>query len=214
MKYKAAIFDLDGTLLNTIEDLADSLNYALGKFDLPLRTVAEVNSFVGNGIRKLIERGVPQGSSQNTVDKVFEDFNSHYRLHCADKTKPYDGITDLLKCMRQAGIKTAVVSNKADYAVAQLCKKYFDGLLDVAMGEKVGLNRKPAPDMVFAVLSSLSLTAADAVYIGDSDVDIATGKNADMPVISVSWGFRKKEFLIQCGAKLIADTPSDIKSLL
>lgn len=211
MKYKAAIFDLDGTLLNTIEDLADSLNYALNKSGLPLRTVAEVNSFVGNGIRKLIERGVPRGTADHITDTVFADFNVHYKLHCADKTKPYNGITDLLRYMRQAGMKTAVVSNKADYAVAQLCKKYFDGLFDITMGERAGLSRKPAPDMVCAVLSSLGLTAADAVYIGDSDVDIATAENANMPLISVSWGFRKKEFLIQCGARLIAHCPSDIK---
>ena len=214
MKYELAVFDMDGTILNTLEDLADSLNHALGMSGYPKRTIDEVRRFVGNGIRKLIERGVPEGSSVADIDRVFADFNAYYKIHCADKTKPYDGITELLCDLRASGVKTAVVSNKADYAVQELCVQYFDGLFDVAVGERSGVRKKPAPDSVDAVLEKLNIPRERAVYIGDSDVDIATAKNARMDSFIVDWGFRDTAFLKENGAEIIVSSPSDIKRLI
>lgn len=210
--YKLAIFDLDGTILDTLQDLADSLNFALQKSALPTRTTDEVCAFVGNGIRLLVERGVPQNTDITVVDRVFADFKSYYKVHCADKTKPYEGILDCLKTLHENGIKTAVVSNKADFAVQELCNQYFDGLFDFTVGEREGIRRKPAPDSVNEVLATLGIERNNAVYIGDSDVDIETARNAQMQGISVTWGFRKREFLIENGAQVLADSPKDIIS--
>jgi hypothetical protein len=140
MKYKIVIFDLDGTILNTLEDLADSTNYALSVFDMPERTIEEIRHFVGNGIRKLMERAVPQGTPESMIVKVHETFTEHYKKHCADKTRPYDGIKELIENIRNAGVYTAVVSNKADYGVQTLCKDYFPGLFDYAVGEREGIS--------------------------------------------------------------------------
>ena len=170
MRYKLAIFDMDGTILNTIDDLAASLNYVLEKSGFPARTMDEVISFIGDGLRKLIERGVPEGTDSETVDKVLADFKEYYAVHCADKTAPYDGIIGLLENLRRNGCLTAVVSNKADDAVQELCRKYFDGLFDYAVGERSGILRKPAPDSVNEVLEKLNVSRGNAVYIGDSDV--------------------------------------------
>lgn len=152
MKYKIVVFDLDGTILNTLEDLADSTNYALSVFDMPERTIEEIRHFVGNGIRKLMERAVPQGTPESMIVKVHETFTEHYKNHCADKTRPYDGIKELIENIRNAGVYTAVVSNKADYGVQILCKDYFPGLFDYAVGEREGIRRKPYPDSVNEVL--------------------------------------------------------------
>lgn len=214
MRYRLVIFDLDGTLLNTLEDLADSVNYALSVCGFPKRTIEEVRCFVGNGIRLLIERSVPQGTQKEKTDRVYEEFMEHYTLHCADKTKPYDGILKLLCSLRRAGIKTAVVSNKADAAVKELCKKYFAGLLDEAVGERMGIRRKPAPDSVKEVLKRLGMEEKQAVYIGDSDVDVETAANAGLEEIAVTWGFRDKDFLLQSGAKLFASVPEEIEELI
>ncbi|MCD8155606.1 MAG: HAD-IA family hydrolase [Clostridiales bacterium] len=210
MGYKLAIFDLDGTILDTLDDLADSLNCALQCSALPERTRDEVRRFVGNGIRKLIERAVPPDTAPDVVEKVFADFTEHYRLHCSDKTKSYDGIPETLSALRKAGIKTAVVSNKADYAVQILCEQYFHGMFDIAVGEKTGVRKKPMPDSVSTVLEQLQIRRADAIYIGDSEVDIQTAKNADMDCLLVSWGFRGEEFLHQNGARKILHTPAEI----
>lgn len=210
MKYKLAIFDLDGTILNTLEDLADSTNYALLKNGLPGRTVEQVRFFVGNGIRKLMERAVQEGSDEALIQRVHEDFTAHYKVHCADKTKPYGGIVELLRALRAAGVKTAVVSNKADYGVQALCEDYFPGLFDFAVGERAGIRRKPNPDSVLEVLAKLSATREETIYIGDSDVDIETAKNAGIPCISVTWGFRDREFLRQHGAARFAENAEDV----
>lgn len=210
VKYKLAIFDLDGTILNTLADLADSTNYALQKNGLPGRSVEQVRLFVGNGIRKLIERAVPEGSDEALIQRVHEDFTEHYKVHCADKTRPYEGIMELLRALRAAGLKTAVVSNKADYGVQALCEDYFPGLFDFAVGERTGIRRKPNPDSVLEVLKKLSATQAEAIYIGDSDVDIETAKNAGLACISVTWGFRDREFLQRHGAVTFAERPEDV----
>lgn len=214
MNYKLAIFDMDGTILDTLNDLTDSLNYALKVCHYPTRTLDEVRSFVGNGIHKLIERAVPNGTNSTQVETVFETFHGYYKVHCADKTKPYPGILSLLEELRNAGMKTAVVSNKADYAVQELCRRYFDGLFDAAVGETAGIHKKPAPDTVNVVLNALDIDKKDAVYIGDSEVDVATSVNAGMDHCIVSWGFREVEFLKQQGAKRIVDDASELLTFL
>lgn len=214
MKYKVLIFDLDGTILNTLDDLTDSFNHVLTCANMPTRTIDEVRGFVGNGIHKLIERGVPSGTSPQDIEKVYEEFKKYYAVHCADKTKPYDGIYELLKELKSNGIKLAVVSNKADFAVRSLCDKYFNGIFDRAIGERSGVRRKPAPDTVNEVISSLKADRSDVVYIGDSDVDIQTAENAGLDCISVSWGFRDTDFLQKNGAKTIVNAPNDILNIV
>lgn len=210
MNYQLAVFDLDGTILDTLEDLYLAVNYALRNHDFPERSLLEIQQFVGNGIRKLIERAVPADVSSEKINQVHEDFTAYYAKHCADHTAPYKGITEVIQTLRDAGIKTAVVSNKADYAVQALCKDYFPAMFDAVAGEKKGIPKKPAPDAVQAVLHTLHCTQEQAIYIGDSEVDIQTAKNSGLPCISVAWGFRDKEFLKTNGAESIISEPADL----
>ncbi len=210
MKYELVIFDLDGTILDTLDDLADSTNMALQMNGLPMRTREEVRAFVGNGIQNLIERAVPLGVSTGVVQKVLKDFKVYYGEHCADKTKPYDGMIDLILQLRAQGFKTAVVSNKADFAVQELCEQYFPNMFDYVVGERVGVRKKPEPDSVNEVLHMLGIDRKCAVYVGDSEVDIATVQNAKMECIIVDWGFRDREYLLECGAKLFASTIEEL----
>lgn len=210
MQYQLAIFDLDGTILDTLEDLYLAVNEALRAHGMPARTLAQVRQFVGNGIRKLIERAVPEGTAEAEITAVHETFTAYYTLHCADHTKPYDGIPELLARLREQGIRTAVVSNKADYAVQSLCAQYFPGQFDAVAGEREGVRRKPAPDAVNAVLETLGIERTAAVYIGDSDVDVETAKNATIPCISVLWGFRTEAFLRAHGAVQLAENPAEV----
>ncbi len=205
------IFDMDGTVLNTLADLTAALNFALQKNGLPQRTQREVRSFVGNGIRKLIERGVPTGTAPEATDAVHADFTAYYGAHCMDATAPYAGVREALAALRAAGYKTAVVSNKADYAVQALVRAIFPGDFDYAAGEKPGVRRKPAPDMVFAALTALGVAPEDAVYVGDSEVDLATAENAGLPCISVTWGFKDRDFLLEHGAKTLIDAPEALE---
>lgn len=214
MKYQLAIFDMDGTILDTLQDLTDSTNAALGMNGYRPRTIDEVRRFVGNGIYRLIELAVPEGSSTDVVGKVYSDFLPYYQQHCADKTRPYDGIEALIRRLRAAGCKTAVVSNKADAAVQELCIQYFNGLFDYAVGEHAGIAKKPAPDSVNEVLRRLGFETADAVYIGDSEVDLATARNAGMDCISVAWGFREAAFLEEQGAAIIIRKPEEADALI
>ncbi|MDY3845532.1 MAG: HAD family hydrolase [Eubacteriales bacterium] len=206
------IFDLDGTLLYTLEDLKNSTNYALEKFSMPKRTLDEIRAFVGNGIRLLIERAVPEGDKNPLFDDVFAAFKEHYSAHSLDFTRPYDGITDMLKVAKSRGFKTAIVSNKIDSAVKELRDVFFPGLIDVAYGESPTVNRKPAPDTVFAALAELGSDIGESVYVGDSDVDVMTAKNAGMDLIAVSWGFRDKDLLRKMGAAVIIDKPCELLS--
>ena len=210
MKYKLFIFDLDGTILNTLHDLTNSTNYALEKNNFPKRTEDEIRRFVGNGIGKLIERAVPEQTDKKVTDQVLADFTEHYANHCADTTQPYDGIMELLLNLKEQKCKLACVSNKADFAVSQLCEKYFPHIFDVAVGEREGIRKKPSPDSVLEVLTLLNVSKEDAVYVGDSEVDIQTAANTEMDVISVTWGFRDKEYLISQGGKLIVDSPYEM----
>lgn len=213
MKYRLIIFDLDGTILETLEDLADSTNAALKVNGFPQRSIDEVRSFVGNGIGKLIERAVPQGTDEQVTARVLEDFKAYYAIHCMDKTKPYDGIIDLLGKLRAQGCLTAVISNKADFAVQTLINKYFPGMFDLVAGEKAGIPRKPDPTGVFDVMRRLGVERKDTAYVGDSDVDIATAKNAGLDALIVSWGFRDRAFLIEHGAGHMAATPNELYAM-
>lgn len=212
MSYQAVIFDLDGTLLNTLEDLTDAVNFSLKKYHKPERTIKEICSFVGNGIAKLIERSVPKETDVAEQEKILAAFREYYGKHCQDKTAPYKGILEVLEELKEKKIKMAVVSNKADFAVQELIPVYFGDLFTVAKGENEaeGIRKKPAPDMVKAALRELGCLKEQAVYVGDSDVDLLTAKNAELPCIGVSWGFRGRTFLQENGATMIADEPKEI----
>lgn len=214
MNYKLAIFDLDGTILDTLQDLTNSVNYALKKSGYPERTVEEVRNFVGNGILRLIKLAVPSGTTKEDTEVVFNDFKLHYKQNSNVFTKPYNGITEVIKKIRSNGIKTAVVSNKADFAVQDLCKEYFPNLFDYAVGEKEGVLKKPAPDSVNTVLKTLGFKKTEAVYIGDSDVDIATAENANLDCITVTWGFRDEKFLKEMGGTAFAHNPEELLSFI
>lgn len=209
---KAVIFDLDGTLLNTLDDLADSTNYALSRFGYPTRTIEEVRQFVGNGVANLIERAIPEGKNNPNFEKCLAIFKENYAQNMYNKTAPYNGIIEMLSNLKSKGIKIAVVSNKFDLAVKELCKKYFEGFIDFAAGENEaqGIKKKPAPDTVISVLNEFNFASEDAVYVGDSDVDIMTAKNSKMPCISVTWGFRDEKFLLENGATILINAPSEI----
>lgn len=210
MKKNTVIFDLDGTLLDTLQDLADATNYALRKQGMPERTIDEVRQFVGNGVRLLMIRAIPGGEENPLFEETFALFKSYYGEHCNDHTRPYEGIMELLATLRKKGYAVAIVSNKIDFAVKELSKLYFQGIVPVAIGEKEGIRRKPAPDTVFEALKELGRTKEEAVYVGDSDVDIETAQNAGMPCISVLWGFRDKAFLKAHGASHYAEKAEEI----
>ena len=214
MPYQTAVFDLDGTLLDTLEDLYRATNTALEGHALPRRSRDEVRMFVGNGVEMLIRRAVPAGTDEETTLAVLADFKTTYAAICEDHTRPYDGILNMLRALREKGIRVAVVSNKFDAATKQLCEKYFGDLVEVAIGERAGVRKKPAPDTVYEALKELGVTAEGAVYIGDSDVDIETARNCGMPCISVTWGLRDKDFLLQSGAKILVNTPESLLGVI
>lgn len=216
MKYKAIVFDLDGTLLNTLEDLKDAVNFALRQKQMPERSLEEIRNFVGNGIANLLKRSVPAGTGEQETAEALAIFREYYGAHCQDKTKPYDGIMELLAEIKKSGIRTAVVSNKADFAVKELIPFYFGDSIPVAMGENEaeGIPKKPAPDMVWKALEELGCSREEAVYIGDSDVDVQTAKNSGLDFIGVSWGFRGREFLEKQGANVIVDKPEEIMRVI
>lgn len=214
LAYETVLFDLDGTLLDTLEDLADATNAALAAFGLPPRTVDEVRRFVGNGVRRLMERAVPGGAAHPRFEEILACFKEYYAAHCQEKTRPYPGILPLLERLQGAGAKVAVISNKFDGAVKQLADSYFGPRVDLAVGEKPGVRKKPAPDAVLEALRQLGARAETAVYIGDSDVDVATARNAGLAGIAVSWGFRSRQELEAAGAARIAPDPARLAALL
>ncbi len=209
-EYSTYIFDLDGTLLNTLGDLCVSCNYALKTMHFPERTLDEVRRFVGNGVAKLMERAVPAGTSAELTAEALDIFRRHYLEHGLDTTRPYDGIPEMLAELKRRGKRIAVVSNKFRDATRQLCAHFFPDTVEVAIGETSTIRKKPAPDTVLEAMHQLGVTADGAVYIGDSDVDVMTAHNSGMPCISVLWGFRDKDFLIESGATTFAETPADI----
>jgi len=208
------IFDLDGTLLYTLEDLKDSTNFALAKFGYPQRSLEEVRQFVGNGVVKLIERSIPQGRDNPNFNECLKIFKKHYEQNMYNKTAPYDGIIEMLKDLRKNNIKTAVVSNKFDLAVKKLCEKYFTCLIDTAIGESENVRKKPAPDSVFKAMEELKSPREKCIYVGDSDVDIQTAQNTGIECISVTWGYRDKDFLTKEGATIFADKPAEIIKII
>ncbi len=214
MKYKAVIFDLDGTLLDTLDDLADGVNHALSKHGLPVRTREEIRTFVGNGVANLISKSVPSGTDSDTTSQVLATFKPYYAEHARCKTKPYDGIIELIDFLNKENIKMAIVSNKFHNAVAELNKFYFGDRIETAIGETPELQRKPNPDTVLKALGKLGISPSEAVYVGDSSVDILTAQNAGTDCISVSWGFRSRENLLENGATKIADTVKELSELL
>ncbi len=215
MNYKLAVFDMDGTILNTLDDLTDSLNAVFARHGIPTRTVEQVRRAVGSGIRLTVERSLPCGTDAKTVDMLFEEMKDYYADHCAERTAPYAGVVDMIKELRAAGVKTAVVSNKIDSAVQELAHvTYFSGCFDTALGEREGLLRKPAPDMVELVLQEMGVSREEAVYIGDSDVDVLTARNSQMDGIFVTWGFRDEDELRAAGATTIVGTVEEVKQLI
>lgn len=214
---KALIFDLDGTILDTLDDLADALNYALQTHGYPRRTVEEVRRMVGNGIGNLVSRGIQEGrepQSDGEVQEVLKTFKGYYADHCRDKTKPYDGVLEALDQLKKAGYALALVSNKADFAVQELRGVFFPGVFDYVTGERSGVARKPAPEMVHNARAALGVVPEECVYIGDSEVDVATARNAGVDMVAVTWGFRTKEDLLAAGARRFADTPRELEQLL
>lgn len=210
MKYSTIIFDLDGTLLNTLDDLAASVNYAMAECGFPLRTIDEVRRFIGNGVRVLIRRAAPEGISEDEYWAAYNAFEKHYAVHNRDKTAAYEGILELLTELKSRGYRLAIVSNKIDFAVKALREEFFNELIEVAVGDCEDTENKPAPDMVYKAMEQMGAEHSSCVYIGDTDVDLETAKNAGMPCISVSWGYRSREELEGYKAEMIADTPADI----
>lgn len=215
-KIKAVIFDLDGTLLDTLTDLAASVNATMREFDMPEHSREDVCRFVGNGVAKLIELALPDGKENPSYNEALEFFKSHYAEHMYDSTAPYNGITEALDILKQEGYRLAVVSNKFDAAVKELCHRYFPEHIEIAIGENeaAGIKKKPAPDTVIEALGQLGLSKDDAVYVGDSDVDVHTAKNSGMPCISVLWGFRDRDYLIREGASIFAENTQELIELI
>ncbi len=210
---KAVIFDLDGTLLNTLGDLASSVNFALRECGYPERTVDEVRSFIGNGVIMLMRRSVPKGTNEADEKACFEKFRAYYLEHMEDTTAPYDGVNELIEKLSARGIKTAVVSNKLDAGVKGLCEKYFPGLT-CAFGVNNESERKPAPANVFKALSKLKVEKSEALYVGDSEVDVQTAQNAGLEMVGVTWGYRSRETLVSSGANHIVEKPEKLLDLV
>lgn len=212
--FNTYIFDLDGTLLSSLEDLAASTNYALRWAGMPERTLEEVRMFVGNGVKLLMERAIPDGQQNPRFEEVYAKFREHYLKHNLDRTRPYDGVLELLAELKRRGKKLAIVSNKFYAATQDLAHHFFADTIEVAIGERENIRKKPAPDTVLEALRQLGASKDGAVYIGDSDVDVMTAKNSGLPCISVLWGFRDKEFLIEHGATLFVKSPHEILAKL
>lgn len=218
--YSTVVFDLDGTLLDTLEDLHLAINHTLTWAGLPEQTLADTRAYVGNGIRRLIENSVPKGTSADMIDTMQAEFDSFYAVHCDDHTHPYLGIPELLGRLRAEGRRISVVSNKTDYAVASLVAKHFPDVFDVAVGVREGVAKKPARDMVDLALSLMGEEAARdaaegrAAYVGDSEVDVATSANAGLPCLAVCWGFRSTKQLADAGATVIARDARELMSLI
>lgn len=210
---KFYIFDLDGTLLNTLDDLWASVNHSLAQNYLPPRSKEEVRSFLGNGAKELLRKSVPSDCDTQTFEQVFSCFRQHYVAHAMDTTRPYEGVIELLAQLKNKGIRTAIVSNKPNAAVQELYHHFFEDVVDIAIGECPEVRRKPSPDMLLKALEQLGCSQEDALYVGDSEVDIATASNSGLPCISVSWGFRDRDFLLTHGATVIIDHPSELLNI-
>ena len=215
MKHKdTVIFDLDGTLLNTLDDLRDSVNVIMRRHGYPEHSLEQIRNFVGNGVGNLIARAIPHGRDNGSFDRILEEFRSYYTRHCRIKTKPYEGVLDMMKTFSERGYKLAIVSNKNDAAVKELNKIYFSEYTHAAVGDREGIKRKPAPDLVFLALEEIGSVKERAVYIGDSEVDYNTARNSGMDCILVSWGFRDRELLESFPEAVVADDCAEILKML
>jgi len=210
--YKTVIFDLDGTLLDTLDDLRTAVNLALTDFGWPARTEEQIRLSVGNGVRVLMALSVPDGEENPQFEAALAAFKEHYAVHQFDTTRPYDGILETVRALESDGVQTAVVSNKIDFAVQDLNNRFFH--LHVAIGDREGQKRKPAPDSVFAAMKALNADPKTTVYVGDSEVDLKTAENAGLPCICAAWGFRTREELDAAGATVYADKPEDLLTLV
>lgn len=212
--YKLIVFDLDGTLLDTLDDLTSAVNAGLISCGLKMRTREEIRSFVGNGVVRLMKLAV--GDRQDCVDAALTVFRKYYKTHCKDKTAPYDGVLDLLATLKNMPVKTAVLSNKIDEAVKELVQEYFPDTFFTSQGENesAGIRKKPAPDALHKIMEQANATKEETLYVGDSEVDIQTANNAGVSCVSVTWGFKDKAFLVENGAKKIADTPKGVLEFL
>ena len=214
MRYKAVLFDMDGTVLDTLDDLADSVNRSLREFGLPEVSRFQVGQSLGNGAKYLIRHCLPEGSDEALCERVLSFYKPWYDAHCRIKTKPYDGILQLMETLRADGVSQAIISNKPDSAVQELAEAFFPGLMDVVIGESPAVKRKPSPDTVLAAARQMGLMASDCVYIGDTEVDLETARNAGMDCIPVSRGFRTEEQLCAAGAEEIIRSPEELKKKL
>ncbi|MBQ4077408.1 MAG: HAD family hydrolase [Mailhella sp.] len=214
MKYEAVVFDLDGTLLDTLEDLRNSVNYALRLHGFPERTYEEIRTFVGNGVRNLMLKAVPGGDATPSFEAVFADFRAHYAVHWRELTAPYEGVVPLVEELHRRGLKLAVVSNKSDAEVKNLCTEFFGGKISCVRGEVPEVPRKPAPDSVFLALQSLGVACGAALYVGDSEVDVRTACNAGLDCAAVTWGFRTKDELKEAGAETFVDVPAELLRMI
>lgn len=210
MKYDAVIFDLDGTLTDTLEDLKNSVNFAMREFGFPERTTDEVRSFVGNGVKRLIDLSVPENTSDEVSAECLSVFKSFYKDNSLVSTKPYDGIIPMLEKLKKDGVKTAIVTNKMHEAAVDIVNLFFGELIDVAIGQIDGVAQKPQPDGIYSALEKLGVSKEKSVYVGDSEVDCITAKNAGIPCIGVTWGFRDREILVGNGADFIINFPEEI----
>ena len=212
--YDTLIFDLDGTLLYTLEDLHDAANHVLGKNGYPLNTLDDTRHFVGNGLKMLMKRSLRRDTEPEVLERLFQELRDYYTKHCQMKTRPYDGIMEALEYFQKLGYKMAIVSNKNDAAVKELNAYYFEKYISVAIGEREGIQRKPAPDTVFAALKQLGSSKDNALYIGDSEVDYETARNAGMDCMLVSWGFRDRSILEQLKPEFLMDKPEEMTGVL
>lgn len=213
MRYDTYIFDLDGTLLDSLNDLYTSTNYALRQHGMPERTLKEIRRFVGNGVKMLMERAIPAGLENPEFEETFATFREHYLVHNLDTTKPYSGVVQMLRELHSQDKNLAIVSNKFYAATQSLCRHFFGDYVSVAIGERENIRKKPAPDTVREALRQLGASTDNAAYIGDSEVDIMTAKNSGMPCVSVLWGFRTREFLLAHGAERFISSPEELLRL-
>ena len=214
MKYRLAIFDLDGTVLDTLQDLANAVNRALEMHGYPQHSVEDVRVFVGNGVAKLIRRAVPAGTGDAECESVLADFKASYREHINDCTKPYAGIPEMLRALKDAGVKVGINSNKFDAALQSLCRIHFEGLYDYAVGESEITPKKPDPTAAKRIMEAMQVAPGETIYIGDSDVDMQTGRNAGVDTAWVSWGFRKRDEMTGCEIPVSFDSPEALRDWL
>ena len=212
MKYDAVLFDMDGTLLDTLADLRDGVNIVLGGHGYPEHTTEEIRTYVGNGAGVLIHKALPEGTDEETEQAILAEYKEWYRVNYCSKTCPYPGVVEILEKLKAAGVKAAVVSNKPDAVTKELARKFFPGL--PALGQRDDIPRKPEPEMVWKALEELGVDRSRAVYVGDSEVDVATARNAGLPIAAVDWGFRSVEVLREAGAVDIAHTAEELLTLL